>query len=267
MGSPTNDALIQALVDMFVEFRAVPSFARPYDAPGVRGYSTDTTWAYFNTVVADGLTAAAADEAIDAAIRHFHGMGKAVSWIVGPTSTPEDLAERLERAGFVADEAIAGMARVDLTPPSTRGGDLVVRAVTAEQMVAHAHVVRDGFGMPAGILDLLKTYWLNVPPSFRTSSYLAFDRDGTAVAYADLVFVPGTSVALLGGAATLPEHRGRGAYTALVAARLADAERAGAEAVIIQANRATSAPIAAKLGFEEIASFRRWVRTPDTSVD
>ena len=121
--------------------------------------------------------------------------------------------------------------------------------------------------MPAGILDLLKTYWLNVPPSFRTSSYLAFDRDGTAVAYADLVFVPGTSVALLGGAATLPEHRGRGAYTALVAARLADAERAGAEAVIIQANRATSAPIAAKLGFEEIASFRRWVRTPDTSVD
>ncbi len=83
------------------------------------------------------------------------------------------------------------------------------------------------------------------------------------MAYADLVFVPGTSIALFGGAATLPAHRGRGAYTALVAARLEEAARAGAEAAIIQANRATSAPIAAKLGFEEIASFRRWVRAPD----
>ncbi len=248
---------------MFVVHRDVEAVARRFAAPGVLGFSTESDNAVFNRVVSDDLAPDDADASIAAAIDHFHGIGKSFSWFVGPTSTPDDLAARLVRAGFELDEELAGMALLDLSAPIEARTELAVRRVTQAEMVANAHVLRDGFGMPAEVLGILQTYWANVPPAFRRSSYLAFDVDGSAVAQADLMFVPGTSIALFGGAATLPAARGRGAYTALTAARHRDAVREGAEAIIIQANRRTSAPIVAKLGFEEIAPFERFARSPD----
>jgi hypothetical protein len=64
----------------------------------------------------------------------------------------------------------------------------------------------------------------------------------------------------VGVAATLSEHRGHGIYTAMMAARLASARAMGKDAAVLQGDRKTSAPIAAKLGFEEICSidFYRW---------
>ena len=54
--------------------------------------------------------------------------------------------------------------------------------------------------------------------------------------------------------ATLSEYRGKGVYTALMAKRLADARALGMEAAVLQADRTTSAPICANLGFEEVCS-------------
>jgi hypothetical protein len=53
---------------------------------------------------------------------------------------------------------------------------------------------------------------------------------------------------LLAGGVTLPEHRGRGAYRALVRARWDAAQRAGAPALVTQA-QAASRPILERLGF------------------
>jgi hypothetical protein len=61
------------------------------------------------------------------------------------------------------------------------------------------------------------------------------------------------------GAATLSEYRGNGVYTALMAKRLADARALGMEAAILQADRRTSAPICANLGFEEVCSIDLYV--------
>ncbi len=92
--------------------------------------------------------------------------------------------------------------------------------------------------------------------------YHAFvpDRNGP-VAFGNLVFVPNTSIVLLGGAATLGDLRGRGIYTSLVARRLADARAAGADAAVIQAVRETSAPVCSRLGFKEMLpiDFFAWV--------
>ena len=63
--------------------------------------------------------------------------------------------------------------------------------------------------------------------------------------------LPGRPIVLLAGAATLPQHRGLGVYTSLVARRLADAHARGIEAAVIQAVRTTSAPICKNLGFVE----------------
>jgi predicted GNAT family acetyltransferase len=62
------------------------------------------------------------------------------------------------------------------------------------------------------------------------------------------------------GAATLSEHRGHGIYTAMMAARLADARAMGKDTAVLQGDRTTSAPICVKLGFQEVCSidFYAW---------
>jgi N-acetylglutamate synthase-like GNAT family acetyltransferase len=81
-----------------------------------------------------------------------------------------------------------------------------------------------------------------------------------------MLYLPDQPIALLLSAATLPAFRGYGIYTSLVARRLADARQDGIDAAIIQAVRATSAPICRKLGFVEIAPLDLYVGyAPDES--
>jgi hypothetical protein len=60
----------------------------------------------------------------------------------------------------------------------------------------------------------------------------------------------------------VPEARGHGVYSALVKRRLADARADGREAAVIQADRDTSAPICAKLGFRELCSMEVFAWMP-----
>ena len=68
---------------------------------------------------------------------------------------------------------------------------------------------------------------------------------------------------VISGAATLEAHRGHGTYTALLAARLAEARAMGKDAAVLQGDRKTSAPICVKLGFREVCSvdFYAWSPT------
>ena len=66
--------------------------------------------------------------------------------------------------------------------------------------------------------------------------------------------------------ATLPDFRGYGIYTSLMARRLADAAQDGIEAAVIQAVRATSAPICRKLGFVEIMPMELYVGHRDSEA-
>src|SRR2546426_793986 len=98
---------------------------------------------------------------------------------------------------------------------------------------------------------------LRAPNGPRCRGYFAY-VDARPVAWSFLVYLDAPFV-LLGGAGTLPEHRGRGLYTALVARRLADACADGRTAAVIQADRETSAPICAKLGFRELCGLELFV--------
>lgn len=60
----------------------------------------------------------------------------------------------------------------------------------------------------------------------------------------------------------LPAHRGRGAYRALVAHRLADARTTTAEFALVKAVADTSAPILKQLGFTPYGEQRCWSLTP-----
>jgi RimJ/RimL family protein N-acetyltransferase len=67
------------------------------------------------------------------------------------------------------------------------------------------------------------------------------------------------TVARLAGAVTLPAYRGRGLYTAIVAARCRIACAHGATLALTHARSETSAPILERLGFVPVNSERCWV--------
>src|SRR5205814_500273 len=69
----------------------------------------------------------------------------------------------------------------------------------------------------------------------------------------------------LGRAATRPGPRGPGLYAALLARGLADARADGGTAAVIQADRATSAPICAKLGFRELCGLEMFAAISEAS--
>ena len=102
----------------------------------------------------------------------------------------------------------------------------------------------------------LAAVWTDVlPRAAGGRHYLAFlDGIEGPVAVASMFPFPTSTVAVMQGAATLNAYRGQGVYTALMAKRLADARAMGLEAAILQADRTTSAPICANLGFEEVCS-------------
>ena len=67
----------------------------------------------------------------------------------------------------------------------------------------------------------------------------------------------------LWGAGTLPGHRGRGAYRALVVERCRHAHALGATLALAKANAASSSPILRAAGFRRVATERRYaLKTP-----
>jgi GNAT superfamily N-acetyltransferase len=72
------------------------------------------------------------------------------------------------------------------------------------------------------------------------------------VSYSRIDFPRNNPFASIWGGSTLPDYRGRGLYSALIAARLQEAEKRGYQYLTVDANPETSMPILQKLGFVTI---------------
>jgi GNAT superfamily N-acetyltransferase len=249
-------------IDALLVVGPLPSERLRYlDIEGVTAAMGATSAPYDNRV---GLTDAApedADALIARVLAAYRGAGHAVQWYVSPRSRPADLARRLEAHGFApsAEGDMVGMARATtdtaFDPPS--GTD--VRPVEIADLRRHSHVMAEGFGMPVALaLDMLDMLAAGAVDGSALRHYLAYEA-GAPVAFASALIDGGRRVALLGGSAVLPAFRGRGHYRALVRARIDDARRLGSEAVVVQARRATSAPILGRLGFDEVMPIRAYV--------
>jgi hypothetical protein len=98
-------------------------------------------------------------------------------------------------------------------------------------------------------------------PGRRIVRFVARDRGtGQALGAAGLNVYPGLRLGFLWAGGVIPEARGRGVYTALVAARLAAAERLGLDVVGVYARVGSSAPILARQGFTAHGQMTYWER-------
>ena len=227
--------------------------------PGVRAHATPhVSHPVGNLVGVSTLTEENADAVIVQVQDFFAKRRHAVGWWLNPSSTPVDLASRLEAAGFSRVIEQAGLALTDMQRDIRCNPSVTVRQATIADRDDVIRLYTAGYPLP----EQLAAVYCDVLPLVESGShYLAF-LDGVEgpVSVSSMFSPPDSTIAVMQGAATLNEHRGHGIYTAMMAKRLADARYMGKDTAVLQGDRKTSAPICAKLGFKEVCSidFYAW---------
>ena len=245
----------------------LPGRVERLEVPGVQGRITADSDPFANLVGAATLDEGNADETIRQVCEIYAGWNKEFGWLVSPLSTPFDLPGRLEGAGLVKSVEMAGMVCTDLGRPIAANPAVYVHEATADDVEAAIHTLADAMEIPADRAYAMTEALFFSPEPIVRRVYLAFvEGVDYPVATAGMLYLPDQPIALLLSSATLPDFRGYGIYTSLMARRLADAHQDGIEAAVIQAVRATSAPICRKLGFVEIMPMELYVGYADSEA-
>ncbi len=133
----------------------------------------------------------------------------------------------------------------------------LVDVETEEQRAAFARIVRMGYGLPESLEPRIAR-----APDGGWECLLAID--GAEPAGAAGIYVS-EGAGYLGFAATLPEHRGKGAQTLLLAERIRRAAAAGCDVVLTETGErrddlpSNSYRNILRAGFEEVAVTANWV--------
>jgi GNAT superfamily N-acetyltransferase len=242
--------LIAAIESTLFVYPAVAGLFQDLGIPGLRGRMTTISHPIANLVGDARFSEREADALIERVKQRFGEL--AFGWVTGPSTRPADLPRRLAAAGLRHADSIAGMVLTDLSLPITVSPKVRVREVPFEDANVGSDMMARAYGLPLDVTRFFNQMLAATADRVRSRAYFAYLDGEDPVAWSYLVYVPDSSIVLLGGAATLEEHRGKGLYSALVAKRLADARADVRTAAIVQADRKTSAPICAKLGFREV---------------
>jgi GNAT superfamily N-acetyltransferase len=247
-------SLLYALETAAFRIPELPGRVERLWVPGIQGRITTDSDAFANLVGAAELDGDSVDETIRDVCGIFASEHKEFGWLVGPLSSPPDLPFRLEEAGLVKAVELAGMVHDDLGRFIPTNPAVYIHEATDADLEPAVQTLADAMGIsPERTRAMTEALFLSPEPIERRV-YLAFvEGVEHPVATAGMLYLPDLPMVLLLSAATMPDYRGFGIYTSLMARRLADAHRDGIEAAIIHAVRTTSAPICRKLGFVEVA--------------
>lgn len=194
--------------------------------------------------------------------RHFAATGVPARWWIGAWCRPTDLADRLAAAGLVEETPVEGMElALDGTwspptgwaPPPGAGPEVV--PVDGPLVADYLGVLQEGLGLPAEPLARIRGDLERHLAGALGRTFAQALVDGQPVGAGSARMV-GDGHGHLDGSVVLPAHRGRGAYRALVAHRVAWAAAEGARHVTIHAVRDTAAPICRRLGFRDVGTIR-----------
>jgi GNAT superfamily N-acetyltransferase len=177
--------------------------------------------AMFNRVLGLGLHRPATEDDLDR-IAAFFGEGIAWAVALAPQAEPADLPAWLERRGYESGYGWTKFTRPPGNAPAAPTGLRIERVEQGGEAFAEAFV--RGYGAPELFRD-----WVALLPS-RPGWHCFVALDGAEAAGAGALYVSGAG-GWLGIAATVPEHRRKGAQNAILAARIDAAAEAGCELV------------------------------------
>lgn len=178
-----------------------------------------------------GLGLAADERAIESALRRFRDAGIAQAWCqVAPGPLQARSAAQLAKAGLRLHERRWVKFWRSVVPTTQTATELEIVPVDRGSASQFADAVLAGFGMPPA----LKPWLMALPERAGWQCFMALAGD-VAVAGAALRMAGG--IGWLGIGATRPEHRRRGAQSALLAARIEAGLAAGAEGFATETGR------------------------------
>lgn len=209
-----------------------------------------------NLVVGVRWTEQEADAQIEKRIDYFRKRDLGFTWYVTPLDTPADLGERLVKHGLVYAGSASTMVRLGLDPkeeiPANR--ELEVLTITPDRPDLYDEalgVAQIGFHLPPEEIARIRKGWRDrsSKPELikKERTYLA-RLGGKPVGYAAMQLEGGH--AYMGGAATLPEYRGRKIYSTLLRKRLEDAHALGLHMATID-SEPMSRRVVTRYGFKE----------------
>jgi len=195
------------------------------------------------------------DPVIQEQIADFGRSKLRFSWYVCDHDRPAELKKRLLAHGFQPSDPDALMA-LDLKElPAALQGDTPahVQRITRRELLADViQIQTQAYG---GDFEWI---WDRLGVLMETPELISLFvtyMDAVPVSTGWVIFHPNSQFANLKGGATIPEQRGKGLYTAILAARAQEARRRGRRYLLIDAG-AMSQPIAARHGFQLLTSAR-----------
>jgi predicted GNAT family acetyltransferase len=254
--------LVRTLARYDAEVRAHPSAQPGFEVERAGGVALIT--GPFNFVSFWDPAQDAARQAVAALAARFQARGETLLWRVYDHDRPAELSTWLTQAGFTAGEtntlmllSLADQPDVFFEPSDVE----IRRAATLDEL--------DDFVRVAGLAFGVEESWRRDAYAKRLSDpdlglYVAY-VEGKAAASARIEMSESWSFGLLQGGGTAPEHRGRGLYRALTAARAREAKGRGVAYLVVDA-RETSRPILEGLGFVPASGATLWRLEPEFSA-
>jgi hypothetical protein len=259
--SPTDiDAILeQAMWDMFW----LPQDAVVVDRPEIKFSSHRYNVVHLNQVTRlraePHQFASLADEVVSA------HQGRKSRWLVGPFVKHPQLEAILTEHGYEPRHVHHAFAirSKDYDPPTASVTAMPVR--TMEELKGAMQVGDTAFAINQKYSAEEMDYLLKqcAQPDSRAQRFVIWEDD-RPIASAGVTFYENLSFGLLWGGATVEDQRGRGLYSALVAARAHLAVQRGIEHVGLYAGRESSAPIVKNLGLKQYGDMIGWTHDGDT---
>ena len=213
-------------------------------------------------IVFSQLSAEDADDVIGEEMALARERGGLLEWKLYGHDAPADLDRRLLAADFAADdlEQVLVLSVDEMASATFDAPDCVIRRVHDEAGLAdYAEIAREiGRKNSEEEMRQLAAVLLGAPDTM--SVHIAY-VDSEPVSCGRIYFRKGGAHAELAGGRTKTTHRNRGFFSAVVAARLAEAHQRGRRLVFTDA-LPTSEPILRKRGFQVVTSTQPFLYEP-----
>jgi GNAT superfamily N-acetyltransferase len=244
---------------MHRDFARVPD-AEVHDDPGLLWYAVPSRSSWLNGASRTDLSGPAADKAIRLVVDTLQPLGRNVKWHLGPSTRPNDLANRLEDSGFEpAELAIPGMAvplGAVVRPPQPEGLELEAARDEADLLDWLDAFDRSFGGAPSGRDHQWFTPFVHLTLGEGPCRLFVGRVDNRPVA-CSLAFVGGGAVGLY-GVGTVPAFRGRGYGSAATLAGIDWGHEQGMDMAILHASE-LGEPVYRRLGFESVCEVSQWL--------
>jgi hypothetical protein len=219
----------------------------------VRAFGIGSTW---SGVVYSRFTSSETETIVDAEIEYFTSLNRAFEWKVYSHDKPADLLIRLRERGFRIGEEeslmICDLGELSPSLAAPPSGEVAVSPVVDELGIEDYLAVESAVWAcePGTTRDLLRSTLGD--PSQRDRGFVAY-FDGKPVGCGRLTASPQSQFAGLWGGSVLPDFRGRGAYRALLSARIHHLREFDSLRYVRVDAMAMSRPILERYGFKRVA--------------